>query len=75
MHLDNKLGIATMKNYAIRRLYSYFEITTQDIGDGKFDEKLQQLDDEIKVLFEKYGLNYISQDTRFLNLKKMAVSK
>ena len=75
VHLDNKLGIATMKNYAIRRLYSYFEITTQDIGDGKFDEKLQQLDDEIKVLFEKYGLNYISQDTRFLNLKKMAVSK
>ena len=43
-----------MKKYALRRLYSYFETTTEDIDENKFDEKLEQLDEELKVLLEKY---------------------
>ena len=64
-----------MKRYAIRRLYSYFETTEKEIEEGEFDTKLEMLDDEIKKLFEKYDLNYISQDMRFINLKKMSVGK
>ena len=64
-----------MKRYAIRRLYSYFETTEKEIEEGEFDTKLGRLDDEIKKLFEKYDLNYISQDMRFINLKKMSVGK
>ena len=64
-----------MKRYAIRRLYSYFETTEKEIEEGEFDTKLERLDDEIKKLFEKYDLNYISQDMRFINLKKMSVGK
>ena len=59
-----------MKRYAIQRLYSYFETTEKEIEEGEFDTKLERLDDEIKKLFEKYDLNYISQDMRFINLKK-----
>ena len=64
-----------MKHYAIRRLYSYFETTAEQIKEGEFDGKLQRLDDEIKLLFEKYEVNYICDDTRFINLKKMSVGK
>ena len=64
-----------MKRYAIQRLYSYFETTEKEIEEGEFDTKLERLDDEIKKLFEKYDLNYISQDMRFINLKKMSVGK
>lgn len=64
-----------MKKYALRRLYSYFETTTEDIDENKFDEKLEQLDEELKVLLEKYGLNYISQDMRYINLQKMSVGQ
>ena len=64
-----------MKRYAIQRLYSYFETTEKEIEEGEFDTKLEMLDDEIKKLFEKYDLNYISQDMRFINLKKMSVGK
>lgn len=64
-----------MTRYAIRRLYSYFETTEHEIENGEFDAKLEELDSEIKILYEKYGLNYISQDTRFINLKKMSVGE
>ncbi|MGR3977877.1 hypothetical protein FW754_09415 [Acinetobacter sp. 1207_04] len=64
-----------MKKYALRRLYSYFETTTEDIDENKFDERLEQLDEELKVLLEKYGLNYISQDMRYINLQKMSVGQ
>ena len=43
-----------MKRYAIRRLYSYFETTEDEITSNVFDEKLDSLDKEIKLLLEKY---------------------
>lgn len=62
-----------MKRYAIRRLYSYFETTEDEITSNVFDEKLDFLDKEIKLLLEKYGLKYISQDMRFIASHKMSV--
>lgn len=64
-----------MKQYAIRRLYSYFETTSKDIEEGTFDEKLEALDEELKSLLAKYGLKLINQDTRFVPLEKMSAKK
>jgi len=33
-----------MKQYAIRRFYSYFEVSSEEIESGAFDEKLEELD-------------------------------
>ncbi len=64
-----------MKQFAIRRMYSYFATTTDDIEKCIFDEKLEQLDKEMKDLLEKYGLKMIGNDTRFISLEKMSVLK
>jgi hypothetical protein len=64
-----------MKQFAIRRLYSYFEISSEEIKSNSFDERLEKLDEEIKALLKKYGLEYISQDTRFLPIKKLSAAK
>lgn len=64
-----------MKQYAVRRLYSYFETNSEDIHEGAFDEKLEALDEELRVLLEKYGLKKIAQDTRFVPLQKMSARK
>jgi len=64
-----------MKQYAIRRLYSYFETTSQEIENSAFDEKLEALDEELKSLLAKYGLELINQDTRFVPLEKMSAKK
>ncbi len=64
-----------MKQFAIRRMYSYFETNSEDIESGLFDEKLDALDEELKVLLERYGLKHISQDTRFIPLQKMSARK
>jgi len=49
-----------MKQFAIRRLYSYFETTSEDIDSGSFDQNLEALDEELKSLLEKYGLKLIN---------------
>ena len=64
-----------MKQFAIRRMYSYFETTTDDIEKCIFDEKLEELDKEMKDLLEKYGLKLIAHDTRFIPLQKLSVLK
>ena len=64
-----------MKQFAIRRLYSYFETTSEEIQSNSFDEKLEGLDEELKSLLSKYGLKFINHDTRFIPLKKMSASK
>ena len=64
-----------MKQFAIRRLYSYFETTSEDIDSGSFDQNLEALDAEIKLLLEKYGLKLINQDTRFVPMAKLSAKK
>ena len=64
-----------MKQYAIRRHYSYFETNFEESKDGIFDEKLESFDQEFKALLVKYGLSFISHDTRFIPLHKMSATK
>jgi|GEM_PF-1761630 len=64
-----------MKQFAIRRLYSYFETTSEDIDSGSFDQNLEALDEELKSLLEKYGLKLINQDTRFVPMVKLSAKK
>jgi len=64
-----------MKQFAIRRLYSYFETTSEDIDSGSFDQNLEALDEELKSLLEKYGLKLINQDTRFVPMAKLSAKK
>ncbi|TEU26115.1 hypothetical protein [Alkanindiges illinoisensis] len=64
-----------MKKFAIRRMYSYFETTTQEVEDCTFDKKLELLDEELKILLAKYGLKFISHDIRFIALEKMSAKK
>lgn len=64
-----------MKQFAIRRLYSYFETDTQDIENNTFDQKLELLDEEIKALLLKYGLKTIAHDMRFVQMEKMSVKQ
>jgi len=64
-----------MKQLAIRRLYSYFETSSEDIDSSAFDESLEALDEELKELLEKYGLKLITHDTRFIPMEKMSARK
>jgi hypothetical protein len=61
-----------MKQYAIRRLYSYFEVSSEEIENGSFDEKLEEVDAELRAVLEKHGLKNLSQDTRFIPQAKMS---
>lgn len=36
-----------MKQFAIKRLYSYFETTAQEVKDNIFDEKIAAFDKEV----------------------------
>ncbi|MCU7930965.1 MAG: hypothetical protein KZQ90_09200 [Candidatus Thiodiazotropha sp. (ex Codakia rugifera)] len=64
-----------MKQFAIRRLYSYFETTSEEIENCSFDENLEALDNELKVVLAKYGLKLINHDIRFLPMEKMSARK
>jgi len=64
-----------MKKFAIKRLYSYFETTSQEIKDDIFDEKIAAFDEELRALLEKYDLRYICDDTRFITAQQMSVQK
>ena len=64
-----------MKQFAIRRFYSYFETSSEEIDGNSFDEKLEKLDEEIKTLLSKYGLELLSHDTRFVPIEKMSAAK
>lgn len=64
-----------MKQFAIKRLYSYFETTSQEIKDDIFDEKIAAFDEELRALLEKYDLRYICDDTRFITAQQMSVQK
>ena len=62
-----------MKTFAIRRTYSYIEIDSREINENSFDQKLEELDQEIKTLHDKYHVNFICNDTRFIPSEKMSV--
>lgn len=62
-----------MKQIAIRKNYSYFKTDSDEIQNGSFDDKLEKLDEELRPLFKKYGLEMVESETRFLPTQKLAV--
>ncbi|MBU2712308.1 hypothetical protein [Zooshikella harenae] len=64
-----------MKQFAIRRFYSYFETNSEEIENCSFDEKLTAFDNELEKLLERYDLKLLNIDTRFIPQKKMSATK
>jgi hypothetical protein len=62
-----------MKTFAIRRTYSYIEINSSEVNEDSFDQKLEELDSDIKTLHDNHGVNFICTDTRFISSDKMSV--
>ncbi len=62
-----------MKQLAIRKHYSCFSTNSSEIDECLFDEKMAQLDEELRVIFKKYGLSLLQHETRFIPFKKMSL--
>ncbi|WP_444894536.1 hypothetical protein ACJJIE_10320 [Microbulbifer sp. TRSA001] len=62
-----------MKQIAIRKYFSCFETTSDEIHDDSFGEHLEKLDEELRAVFEKYGLKMLESETRFLPYQKLSV--
>jgi len=45
-----------MKHVAIRKHFSFFKIDSEEIESCSFEENLEQLDEELRAVFNKYGL-------------------
>ncbi len=61
-----------MKQIAIWKHYSCFTTSSEEIENCSFDEKLEQLDEELRTVYEKYGLSMLQHEGRFIPLEKMA---
>lgn len=66
-------GMKEMKHIAIRKHFSCFTTDSKAIEGCEFDEKMDQLDDELRALFEKYGLTLLEQESRFIPMAKMSL--
>lgn len=62
-----------MEQIAIRKHFSYFKTTSEEIDNSVFDERLEHLDAELKDLFKKYGVDLIESETLFLPIKKLSI--
>ncbi len=62
-----------MKQIAIRKHYSCFETTSDEVHDDSFGGNLDKLDEELRSVFKKYGLKMLESETRFLPLQKLSV--
>ncbi len=63
-----------MKHIAIRKMFSYFYTTSEEIDTGEFDDKLYELNKEIKKLLSKYGLQSAGDCTSFYGMKKYSIT-
>ncbi|WP_018417401.1 hypothetical protein [Teredinibacter turnerae] len=62
-----------MKQVAIRKHYSYFKTDSAEIDSCSFDENLERLDEELRSVFKKYGLEMVETETRFLPINKLSI--
>ncbi|MDO6388476.1 hypothetical protein [Uliginosibacterium sp. 31-12] len=61
-----------MKHIAIWKYFSSFETTSEEIDSSAFDNKLEQVESEIRALLSKHGLKLLSQEGRFIPMEKMS---
>lgn len=64
-----------MKHIAIQKIFSFFYIESKEIESTEFEEKLTALDQEIKILLKKYGLEKAETCTSFFGLEKYSICK
>lgn len=64
-----------MKQIAIRKYYSFFNIETNEIESDSFDEKMELLDADLKAVFYKHGIEMSGSETRFLPIEKLSIFK
>ena len=62
-----------MKQIAIKKTYSYFSTSSEEIENCAFDKKLEQLNKELKSVFSKYGLTLAEHETVFIPQSKMSL--
>ena len=62
-----------MKQIAIKKTYSYYSTTSEEIEKCTFDEKIDKLNEELRNLFQKYGLNMVWHETVFIPEEKMSL--
>ncbi len=62
-----------MRQVAIRKHYSFFKTSSEEIENCSFDAKMEQLDEELKAVFNKYGLEMAETETCFLPLQKLSI--
>jgi len=62
-----------VKQIAIRKHFSYFKTNSEEIQSNSFDEKLDQLDEELRAVFKKYGLEMVERQTQFLPIQKLSI--
>ena len=56
-------------------MFSYFYTDSNEIDSCGFDNKLESLDQKLKDLLNKYGLEVAETHTTFLGLEKYSISK
>ena len=62
-----------MKQIAIKKVFGYFTTNTEEVESCVFDEKLEQLDREIKLLLKKYQIKFVESSTAFYKTKKYSL--
>ena len=62
-----------MKQIAIRKDFSYFYTDSEEVEAGSFDERLETLDEEIRALYKKYGVELAQGYTTFYGLEKYSI--
>jgi len=62
-----------MKQIAIRKKFSYFYTDSSEIESGAFEDRLEELDDEMRALCKKYDVEMSGGYTTFFGLEKYAI--
>lgn len=62
-----------MKQIAIRKHFSFFKTNSEEVQSGSFDDNLEKLDEELRAVFSKYGLQMVETETRFLPIQKLSI--
>lgn len=62
-----------MKQIAIRTEFSYFYTDTDEGESGAYQDKLEALESEMKLLLNKYGIESSGGHTTFYGLEKYSI--
>ncbi|PLX97548.1 MAG: hypothetical protein C0622_12800 [Desulfuromonas sp.] len=63
-----------MKQLAVKKIFSYFVATSEEIEANAHDEKLEEFDNELKQLTQKFGIQLACSHTAFFGIEKYAIT-